>query len=525
MLCPRCGAELFPGMMQCGECGASVASAAAKVASITVTAREARQGAFKTLNMPRMTGPARFRIKPGTRDGEQILVNSAVFSDPEFGNMVIPVRVTVHVRKSPLGAIALVALLLLAASFGMGIRNIADALKTEGPPKVQVQTPSTAPTIPSISRPVEETQEVLEQPQEATEQVVEVVETETPQEVTETLGSSIPHFDKRPFLHQLNDNMLKNLEAIYNAAMDFQPSVEFPCEMSASELEYLTTLMNTEFPELMQLDNTISTTYYTNADNVVTKYELPYSLDRREYEKRYKATMEVIQGLVDQCQGMTDWEKEKFVFDYITENCTYNMQGVQTYSAYGTLVERVAKCDGISLAFKWIMEEMGITCVCITGDPTVGDIGHAWNIIQLDGAYYNVDVTMDVRKSDDLGPVMYKALNVTDEMVLQTYVLSPAFSELLQIPKVNTMEKSYHVEHGTYVTSGGEWRTLIGQSYVTLCQTGVLTPIQFETRADFDACLAGISDAVNEAASEAGISGGWQYYYSEEFRTICVLTS
>ena len=168
MLCHRCGAELFPGMMQCGECGASVASAAAKVASITITAREARQGAFKTLNMPRMTGPAYFRVKPGTRDGEQILVNSAVFSDPEFGNMVIPVRVTVRVRKSLVGVIALV---LLAASFGLGIWKIADALRTEEPPKIQVQTPSI--TTPSISKPVEETQAVPEQPQAQTEPVVE----------------------------------------------------------------------------------------------------------------------------------------------------------------------------------------------------------------------------------------------------------------------------------------------------------------------------------------------------------------
>ena len=132
---------------------------------------------------------------------------------------------------------------------------------------------------------------------------------------------------------------------------------------------------------------------------------------------------------------------------------------------------------------------------------------------------------MDVHKIDDPGPTLYKALNVTDEMVLQNYVLSPVFYELLEIPKVSTMEKSYHVEHGTYVRAGGDWKSLVGQSYVNLCQTGQLTPIQFETRADFDACLAGIGDAVNEAAANAGLTGAWQYYYSEEFRALCVMTA
>lgn len=519
MLCPRCGAELFPGMTSCPECGSSAYGNAYRTASITVSGREARQGVFKSLNMPQLTAPLRFRVKPGTKNGAQIVVNNAVFTNPDGGTMLIPVRVTVHVRRSAAALAVPLLALLLCASFVWGGWRIVTAMMDSGTPQTQLQVNPTQPNVPVWTPETEPPQAETEPsalPQPTQPSATEPAATEPRND------SAIPNYELRPLLHQLDEDLLTNLEAIYQAAMNFETWVDMPCEMTAQELNYLTGLMHTEFPELMQLDNTVTTSYtYDQTTGYVTSYELPFVLTRAEYERRYQACRTVIDELVRSTQGMSDWEKEAYVFEYITGNCTYDKEISESNTPYGTLVTRRAKCDGISLAMKWIMEEMGITCLCITGEPTVTEEGHAWNMILLDGEYYNVDVTMDVRKDGDKCPTLYCALNVTNEMVLQSYVLSPVFTELLTIPQVTTMEMSYHVRNGTYVASGSDWGARIVACFLEAAETGAGQYLQFETQADYDACVAGMNDRISAAAQEAQMYGiSWQTWKADEFRVL-----
>ena len=526
MLCHRCGAELYPGMSSCPECGSAACGNACRTASITVSGREARQGAFKTLNMPQLSAPLRFRVKPGTKNGTQIMVNNAVFANPDGGTMLIPVRVTVHVRRCPAALVLPLLLLLLCASFVLGGWKIAEALMDDGEPQTQIQYQPTQPNLPVLPAQTEPVQipqtlpPVVLQPEPTS---AEPVQTEpAPIQPGNEADSPIPHYEIRPLLHQLDEDLMTNLEAIYQAAMNFEPWVDIPCEMTAQELNYLTSLMHTEFPELMQLDNTVSTSYhYDQTTGYVTSYELPFVMTQDEYEQQYQECMGVIDRIVADTQGMSVWEKERYAFDYITDTCTYDKVMAQTNNPYGTLINRRAKCDGISLAMKWIMEEMGITCMCITGDPTVTELGHAWNLVQLDGAYYNVDVTMDVRQDGDECPRLYCALNVADEIVIQSYILSPVYRELLTLPTVTTMEKSYHVLNGSYVEACSDWRSMAIEFFMDSYETGEGQLMQFESRTDYETCLAQINDCVNEAAYQAGLGGysrpGW---HNDEF---CVI--
>ncbi|MBE5842879.1 MAG: hypothetical protein E7302_01710 [Butyrivibrio sp.] len=64
------------------------------------------------------------------------------------------------------------------------------------------------------------------------------------------------------------------------------------------------------------------------------------------------------------------------------------------HTAYGSLVDKSAVCDGYSTGFRLIMKELNVNAMVITGDAgTLG--GHAWNIVQLDGNWYEVDTTWD----------------------------------------------------------------------------------------------------------------------------------
>ena len=100
----------------------------------------------------------------------------------------------------------------------------------------------------------------------------------------------------------------------------------------------------------------------------------------------------------------TDYEKVKAVYDYICANITYDYEHLEDteyylqFSAYAALVNKTAVCQGYAQLFYRLMLELGVDCRVITGiggDDVSGYGPHAWNIVELDGLYYNVDSTWD----------------------------------------------------------------------------------------------------------------------------------
>ncbi len=91
-------------------------------------------------------------------------------------------------------------------------------------------------------------------------------------------------------------------------------------------------------------------------------------------------------------EKLSDYEKIKKIHDYIIENASYDTS-MANYSAYDNLFEKKSTCQGyMSLAYK-MLTEAGIPCRIITG---IGNgEAHGWNIVYLEGEWYNFDSTWD----------------------------------------------------------------------------------------------------------------------------------
>ena len=63
------------------------------------------------------------------------------------------------------------------------------------------------------------------------------------------------------------------------------------------------------------------------------------------------------------------------------------------YTAYGALIDKTSVCQGYAVLLYRMLLEAGIDCRVISGYGNGG--GHAWNIVRLNGKYYNVDATWD----------------------------------------------------------------------------------------------------------------------------------
>ena len=96
---------------------------------------------------------------------------------------------------------------------------------------------------------------------------------------------------------------------------------------------------------------------------------------------------------------MSDYDVAKALHDYLILNCDYDKRLYSgdlpyiSYTANGALLEGSAVCAGYAKAYEALMNAAGIPCECVTGNTTRGY--HAWNLVQIDGAWYHVDTTWD----------------------------------------------------------------------------------------------------------------------------------
>ena len=104
--------------------------------------------------------------------------------------------------------------------------------------------------------------------------------------------------------------------------------------------------------------------------------------------------------------------KEYLVHEYICGNVKYDYSKPGTYtiqfnkskSAYGPMVEHLGVCIGISYMAKILLDDLEVR------NYVVHSATHAWNVVLLDGNYYELDCTWDL---DSGKGIKYKYFNRT----------------------------------------------------------------------------------------------------------------
>lgn len=88
----------------------------------------------------------------------------------------------------------------------------------------------------------------------------------------------------------------------------------------------------------------------------------------------------------------SEYDKIKAIHDYIIEMVSYD-QSLSRYTAYNAFADKSAVCLGYAAAAYRMFTDAGIECRIISG--FAGTDEHVWNIVKLDGKWYNIDLTWD----------------------------------------------------------------------------------------------------------------------------------
>lgn len=133
--------------------------------------------------------------------------------------------------------------------------------------------------------------------------------------------------------------------------------------------------------------------------------------------------------------SMSDYKKELAFYKYLLDTCIYNHHHVKncqcstkkgeievptdpSHTAYGALIDGNPVCSGYARALHLLLTCEGINAKIIAGHGEGQD--HCWNLVELDGKWYQLDATWD--DNDIAKKSSYYYFNITDDMMYGSHV-------------------------------------------------------------------------------------------------------
>lgn len=246
---------------------------------------------------------------------------------------------------------------------------------------------------------------------------------EVEEEQADTLGTQLNtgatgdglSFDARfyPYYHMLNDRMQHLYRQIYANALELNKSFAPVEQVNVNQMKNVFEAVCNDHPELFWMETGYSCKYRPGGQCV--EMTLNYNRTAKDIDQ-FKGEFEAAaKKILNGAEALSDdSEKEKYVHDELLKKASYATSSTMNQSAYSALVNGDTVCAGYARAFQYLMQQLGIPCYFCTG---YSGESHAWNIVQLDGEYHNVDTTWD-----DTDPATYDYFNKTDADYVGTHV-------------------------------------------------------------------------------------------------------
>lgn len=137
--------------------------------------------------------------------------------------------------------------------------------------------------------------------------------------------------------------------------------------------------------------------YYPDSANVELVPE--YLFEKGKIKEHQRALKARVAKLSRSAMSMSEWEKERYIHDFICENVHYDkLKKPYSHEIIGPLGHGVGVCEGIAKSVKILCDSLGIWCMIAISDANPQKnikYRHAWNIVRIGGVYYHLDATFD----------------------------------------------------------------------------------------------------------------------------------
>lgn len=245
----------------------------------------------------------------------------------------------------------------------------------------------------------------------------------------------------------------------------------------------------------------------------------------------------LIQGMPS---GLSEFDREYYLFDFLVKKCTYDTQAVsddsrwKSFTSYGAIVEGSVVCEGYARAMQLLSSYAGLQCILVTGQSD--GVNHMWNLMKIDGSWYHLDITWS-----DSNPTIYNYFNVTDAVIRLDHTISPNASSLtdaqisgadgsatecnLALPTCTATKANYFNVRGIPITSLSD-NTIVQAIAATLKQKQESVSFHVEVNENYNTVLNKMINWLSSSISESGVSvRGIKYITDEPDSGITVFVS
>ncbi len=227
----------------------------------------------------------------------------------------------------------------------------------------------------------------------------------------------------------LANQWLLNLAEVENAFLEHESDMEFTLNEE---------MVNNEFQkhigyilERVQLSTGVFYKGYSSElwqkENEYVLYIKPRYVNTLEQDQSLFAAVDEINSIILE-PGMTDYEKEKAVHDFLIQTLKYDTSSKiideipeSSFHALGALQTGTAVCQGYSELMMLLLNRAGIPCRMVIGEADGSS--HSWNMVLLNGGPYHVDVTWDDPVTENgKDSLCYDYFNLTDNEIKQEHI-------------------------------------------------------------------------------------------------------
>jgi transglutaminase/protease-like cytokinesis protein 3 len=172
--------------------------------------------------------------------------------------------------------------------------------------------------------------------------------------------------------------------------------------------------------------NKVSVTYAKSTST----FEISVAyLDNASMEEQVAQAIEAVEKEIPVTSEDSTYDKIYAIYDYLANRISYDKEDQSTlpHTAYDAVVNGKAVCQGYATLFYRILLDYGIDNRIIVSDT------HAWNLVCVDGQYYECDLTWDsqgVQKGDSYAYFLKADLSGDDAHTWKTQAMDEEVCQL-----------------------------------------------------------------------------------------------
>ena len=267
---------------------------------------------------------------------------------------------------------------------------------------------------------------------------------ETPEYYGRTVLSDFDNSDVLLFVYDKIASSMDDINNIIEDGADCKIEIDISEDgytVTPAELKTVIDVYTRDYTGHFWFNKSWNYSYYLNDKSIeiVTKIYMYCYAGREETalakQKYDSAADKLIAGITP---DMPEFERELILHDRLADHIAYE-DGDRVHDAYGALINGKAVCEGYTKAFQYLLQKVGIQSFMATGTGNGGK--HAWNIVRIDGKYYNVDLTWDDQESD----TFHAYFNLTDERIKEDHIFD---TTVYKMPECISPDANYFAVYG-----------------------------------------------------------------------------